>query len=208
MIMDWRWCIHVIKFQNGIREIFFSFQGGLTQMYRIYRKILNSDQGDFQILVKSGGFRRNFKAHFREPPGRSGRVHMYVMIRHTVLTRDSLTEFSSWACTTRHHFISGKQVWSRLQPCPQLPRNISDYDFSSTIVLQKMPALRGQIESHCPAIASPKATAVTPLFEGNHSQQFPCTVRTIKKSLPCTFPPLSPTLPQGGGGTWLQTTGA
>ena len=23
-------------------------------MYRIYRKILNSDQGDFQILVKSG----------------------------------------------------------------------------------------------------------------------------------------------------------
>ena len=71
-------------------------------MYRIYRKILNSDQGDFQILVKSGGFRRNFKAHFRKPPGRSERVHMYVMIRHTVLTRDSLTEFSSWACTTHH----------------------------------------------------------------------------------------------------------
>ena len=32
-------------------------------MYRIYRKILNSDEGDFEILVK-----RNFRAHFREPP--------------------------------------------------------------------------------------------------------------------------------------------
>ena len=34
------------KFQKGIREIFFSFQGGLSKMYRIYRKILNSDEGD------------------------------------------------------------------------------------------------------------------------------------------------------------------
>ena len=41
------------KFQKGIREIFFSFQGGLSKMYRIYRKILNSDEGDFKILVKS-----------------------------------------------------------------------------------------------------------------------------------------------------------
>ena len=44
------------KFQKGIREIFLSFQGGLLKMFRIYRKILNSDQGDFQILVKSGMF--------------------------------------------------------------------------------------------------------------------------------------------------------
>ena len=44
------------KFQKRIREIFLSFQGGLSKMYRIYREILNSDQGDFQILVKSGMF--------------------------------------------------------------------------------------------------------------------------------------------------------
>ena len=35
------------KFQKGIREIFLSFHGGLSKMYRIYRKILNSDGGDF-----------------------------------------------------------------------------------------------------------------------------------------------------------------
>ena len=48
------------KFQKGIREIFISFQGGLSKMYRIYRKILNSDEGDFEILVKSGMFYKNF----------------------------------------------------------------------------------------------------------------------------------------------------
>ena len=37
------------KFQKGIRENFLSFQGGLSKMYR---KILNSDQGDLQILLK------------------------------------------------------------------------------------------------------------------------------------------------------------
>ena len=42
--------------QKGIREIFLSFQGGFSKMYRIYRKILNSDEGDFEILVKSGMF--------------------------------------------------------------------------------------------------------------------------------------------------------
>ena len=42
------------KFQKGIREIFVSFQGGLSKMYRIYyRNILNSDKGGFEILVKS-----------------------------------------------------------------------------------------------------------------------------------------------------------
>ena len=41
------------KFQKGIREIVLSFQGGLLEMYRIYRKTLNSDQRVFQILVKS-----------------------------------------------------------------------------------------------------------------------------------------------------------
>ena len=35
------------KFQKGIREIFLSFQGGLSKIYRIYRKILNSDEGSF-----------------------------------------------------------------------------------------------------------------------------------------------------------------
>ena len=39
------------KFKKGIREVFSSFQGGFfLQMYRIYRKIVNSFQGDFIIL--------------------------------------------------------------------------------------------------------------------------------------------------------------
>ena len=38
-------------------------------MCRIYKKILNSDEGDFEILVKLVVcFRRNLRAHFREPP--------------------------------------------------------------------------------------------------------------------------------------------
>ena len=44
------------KFQKGIRDIFLSFQGGLSKMYRIYRKNLNSDEGDFEVLVKRGMF--------------------------------------------------------------------------------------------------------------------------------------------------------
>ena len=44
------------KLQKGIRKIFLSFQGGFSKMYRIYRKILNSDEGDFEILVQSGMF--------------------------------------------------------------------------------------------------------------------------------------------------------
>ena len=44
------------KLQKGIREIFLSFKGGFSKMYRIYRKILNLDEGDFEILVKSGMF--------------------------------------------------------------------------------------------------------------------------------------------------------
>ena len=44
------------ELQKGIREIFLSFQGGFSNMYRIYRKILNSDEGDFEILVKNGMF--------------------------------------------------------------------------------------------------------------------------------------------------------
>ena len=68
-----RWIInHVVdfnlhtcdKFQKGIREIFISFQGGLSKTYRIYRKILNSDEGDFEILVKSGMFYKNFYKNF------------------------------------------------------------------------------------------------------------------------------------------------
>ena len=50
-------CSHTCdKLQKGIREIFLSFQGGFSNMYRIYRKILNSDEGDFEILVKNGMF--------------------------------------------------------------------------------------------------------------------------------------------------------
>ena len=37
-------------------EIFLSLQGGLSKMYRLYRKILNSDEGDFESLVKSDMF--------------------------------------------------------------------------------------------------------------------------------------------------------
>ena len=35
------------KLRKGIREIFLSFQGGFSKMYRIYRKLLNSDEGNF-----------------------------------------------------------------------------------------------------------------------------------------------------------------
>ena len=35
---------------------FLSFQGGLSTMYRIYRKLLHLDEGDLKLLVKSGMF--------------------------------------------------------------------------------------------------------------------------------------------------------
>ena len=38
------------KFEKGIREVFFSFQGDFSKMYRIYRKIVTSFQGDLLIL--------------------------------------------------------------------------------------------------------------------------------------------------------------
>ena len=41
------------NFQKGIREVFFSFQGGLSNMYGINRVNLTSDEGDFEISVKS-----------------------------------------------------------------------------------------------------------------------------------------------------------
>ena len=44
------------KCQKGIRVIFLSFQRGLSKVYKMYRKFLNSVQGDFQIFVKSGMF--------------------------------------------------------------------------------------------------------------------------------------------------------
>ena len=46
--------IHAISLKRASAR--FSFQGGFSKMYRIYRKILNSDEGDFEILVKSGMF--------------------------------------------------------------------------------------------------------------------------------------------------------
>ena len=45
-----------ISIHRRIREIFLSFQGGLSKMYRIYKKTVHSDEGDFSILVKSGTF--------------------------------------------------------------------------------------------------------------------------------------------------------
>ena len=38
-------------------------------MYRTYKNILHSFQGDFKILVKSDKFYENFMAHFLESPG-------------------------------------------------------------------------------------------------------------------------------------------
>ena len=44
------------EFERGIREIFLPFQGDFLKMYRIYRKIPDSFQGDFEFLLKSGIF--------------------------------------------------------------------------------------------------------------------------------------------------------
>ena len=38
-------------------------------MYRIYKNILHSFQGDFKFLVKRDIFQENFMAHFLESPG-------------------------------------------------------------------------------------------------------------------------------------------
>ena len=70
------------SWKRGIREDLFSFQGGFSKMSRIYRKNLNSFQGDFLILLKVVCFRRNLKAYFRVSPWRSGRVHMYDDLHH------------------------------------------------------------------------------------------------------------------------------
>ena len=56
------------KLKERIREVFFSFQGGFSKMYRIYSKIVNSFQGDFLILSKVICLGRNLGAHFRESP--------------------------------------------------------------------------------------------------------------------------------------------
>ena len=37
-------------------------------MYRIYREILGSFQGDFDFSLKSGTFLKDFTAHFLESP--------------------------------------------------------------------------------------------------------------------------------------------
>ena len=37
-------------------------------MYRLYRKILGSFQGGFEIFLKKGGILDNFIAHFLESP--------------------------------------------------------------------------------------------------------------------------------------------
>ena len=69
MVQDVRELLHTCdKLKKGIREVFFTFQGGFSKMYRKYRKIVNSFQGDFTNLFKVVCFRRNLRAHFRESP--------------------------------------------------------------------------------------------------------------------------------------------
>ena len=50
-------------------------------MYRIYRKTLNSDEGDFEILVKSGMFWKKFDGSFSGslPDDQGGFICMYPM---------------------------------------------------------------------------------------------------------------------------------
>ena len=45
--------MHVISYKTASERFSFHFREVLEKMYRIYRKILNSDEGDFKILVKS-----------------------------------------------------------------------------------------------------------------------------------------------------------
>ena len=94
-------CIHKCDtFQKGIREIFLSFQGGLSKMYRLYRKILNSDAGGFEVLVKSGMFlKKKFYGTFQgaSPEGQGGFTYTVIILsfqtdmpRQTVQTQISL----------------------------------------------------------------------------------------------------------------------
>ena len=46
--------IHVIGFKKASGTFSFHFWEVYKKKYRIYRKILNSDEGDFEILVKTG----------------------------------------------------------------------------------------------------------------------------------------------------------
>ena len=102
------------KYQKGTKEIFLSFQGGLSKMYWIYRKILNSDEGGFEVLVKVVCFRTNFWAHFRGPPWRSGRVHMYayngknenwhLLLFHCGYFDESFLEMFFESSSTKHTF--------------------------------------------------------------------------------------------------------
>ena len=64
------------KFQKGIREIFLSFQGGLSKKHTIYRKNLNSDEGDFEIAVKSIMFEKQFSGSLPEDQGEFTSVHL------------------------------------------------------------------------------------------------------------------------------------
>ena len=51
-------------------------------MFRIYiGKLLIQMWEIFKILIKSGSFRRNFRAHFREPPWRSFSVCVSLYVR-------------------------------------------------------------------------------------------------------------------------------
>ena len=46
-------------FESGIQEILPSFDSGCSKIYRIFGQILNSNAGDFQILVKMACFVEN-----------------------------------------------------------------------------------------------------------------------------------------------------
>ena len=57
-------------------------------MYRIYRKILDSFQGDFEFLSKSGTFLKNFYQFYGSFPGVSlmmrevSHVYIYFSMEH------------------------------------------------------------------------------------------------------------------------------
>ena len=67
-----RWLIYPLdhihtceKFQKDIREIFLSFQEGLSKCTEYAGKVLDSDEQDFEILVESGMFWKKFQGSFQ-----------------------------------------------------------------------------------------------------------------------------------------------
>ena len=57
--------IHVISFKRASGKFCFHFREVFQQCIETHRKILNSDKGDFQILVKYGMFYKKFWGSFQ-----------------------------------------------------------------------------------------------------------------------------------------------